>query len=123
MNPSQPALPMSVEVENLKIASKRLLEAYLEAATRELLGASKSVLVAKSALVALTAIAVGLSAYGLIHQLVLLGIVRVMAAYDEPSQNAVAHAVVLAVFLCVGYGLIHMSRKHSTPAPGGVSKM
>ena len=94
----QPPLTLAMELDRFKKASKRLLETYVEVEAKEIYGTSKHVLMAKFLVLALTALAICLSAYGLIYELAHAAAINFFSNGSDLTQKLFAHGMILVIF-------------------------
>ena len=99
--PVRPTATISAEIGNLKKSSKRLLEAYIDSGSRDLFGTSRRVVVAKFSAIALAAVGVALSVYGMIYELIHIEAVEMMPNYTDTMQKSVTHGVILIMSLAM----------------------
>ena len=81
------------------------MEAYIESGSRDLFGTSRSVVVAKFSAIALSAIGIALSIYGIVYEVVHAGAVQVLPNYTESIQKLVTHGAILLIFLVMAMAL------------------
>ncbi len=91
---------ISTELQGLKRASKNLFDSYLDLGKREVIGASKTAIIAKVAVLAFVALAIALSSYGLVYELVAMGMHALLRDASEYTQKIAAHGAILVV--CLG---------------------
>ena len=103
--PSRSTASVSAEFGNFKQSFQRLLDAYLECGIRELLGTTRRVVVAKLSALALSAVGVALSIYGIVYELVHAGAINVLPQYTESVQKLATHAVMVVIFLLMAMTL------------------
>ena len=86
-------------MQGLKQATQNLLQAYLDRGSRDVLGASKAAIVAKFSALALAAVAIGASTYGIIYEAATLAVAALFPSWDATVQKLAAHAAILVVFV------------------------
>lgn len=106
----EPLPSLESAFDEMKRAGKELLEAYVSEGTKEVLGATGRVVLTKFTLFALSAFAIGLSLYGLIHEAVLLGYTRYWSGGTPELHKMAAHATILVVFAGIGALVIRRDR-------------
>lgn len=97
-------------LDDVKRAGSRLVEAYVEAGTSEVLNAGKRVALAKFSAIALSALAIGLSLYGLCLEFVQLGLSRLWLGHSPELYRLMSHAVLFVLFAGIGLFLVRNSR-------------
>jgi len=100
---------LSGALTDLKRAGGSLLEAYLNAGTKEMLDSSRQVILAKFSGIAALAIAIGLSAYGLVFELTGWVIAQLAPDSGPVTRRALCHAAILATF-AIGSAVFTMVR-------------
>lgn len=98
---SQPSL--GSVFDELKRSGSKLVEAYVAAGTTEVLGASRRVILAKFSAIALLALAVGLSTYGVSFELAGLAVNAALPDAAPEVGRLLSHLLVLAVAAIAGF--------------------
>jgi hypothetical protein len=104
----QASQPTSIaqEWEEVKRSGKNLLEAYLKVGTEEMIGATRRAILAKFALLAFLAVALGLSVYGFLFEATLLAMVQALPVTAIEYSRLGAHGVILVVAAVISLILV-----------------
>ena len=83
--------------DELKRSSSKLIEAYVAAGTTEVLGASRTVILAKFSAIALLALAIGFSTYGIAFELADLAVNAAVPDAAPEVGRLLSHLLVLVL--------------------------
>ena len=94
----QPLPSLAAAFAEVKRAGGKLVEAYVSEGTKEVLGATGRVVLAKFSAIALSAFAIGLSLYGLIFEAVNMGFTRIWVGAAPEMTKMASHATIVVLF-------------------------
>lgn len=97
----QPLPSLAAAFAEVKHAGGKLVEAYVSEGTKEVMGATGRVVLAKFSAIALSAFAIGLSLYGLIFEAVNLGFTRFWLGSTPEMTKMASHATVVVLFALI----------------------